>query len=71
MRGISLVRVFPRSSVRWHPFRRPIFTVRHRIDAFESLHTDMKLVLAGGSSRSDSYVKTSRRHESDRIRFLP
>ncbi len=41
------------------------------IDAFESLHTDMKLVLAGGSSHSDSYVKRLRRHESEQIRFLP
>ncbi len=41
------------------------------IDAFENLHTDMKLVLAGGSSHSDSYVKSLLRHESDRIRFLP
>src|SRR5258708_33974403 len=31
----------------------------------------MKLVLAGGSSHSDSYVKSLHRHESDRIRFLP
>jgi Glycosyl transferases group 1 len=31
----------------------------------------MNLVLAGGSSHSDSYVKSLRRHESDRIRFLP
>jgi glycosyltransferase involved in cell wall biosynthesis len=41
------------------------------IDAFEKVDTDMKLVLAGGSSHSDYYVKTLRRHESDRIRFLP
>jgi len=41
------------------------------IDAFESLNTDMKLVLAGGSSHSGSYAKSLRRHESDRIRFLP
>jgi glycosyltransferase involved in cell wall biosynthesis len=41
------------------------------IDAFENVRTDMKLVLAGGSSHSDSYVKSLRRHESDRIRFLP
>ena len=41
------------------------------INAFENLHTDMKLVLAGGSSHSDSYVKSLRRHESDKIRFLP
>ena len=31
----------------------------------------MKLVLAGGSSHSDAYVKSLRRHESDQIRFLP
>jgi len=45
------------------------------IKAFESLNTGMKLVLAGGSSggssHSDSYAKSLRRHESDRIRFLP
>ena len=45
------------------------------IDAFESLNTEMKLVLAGGSSggssHSDSYAESLRRHESDRIRFLP
>jgi len=41
------------------------------IDAFENLHTGMNLVLAGGSSHSDAYVKSLRRHESDRIRFLP
>jgi glycosyltransferase involved in cell wall biosynthesis len=41
------------------------------IKAFETLHTSMKLVLAGGSSHSDAYVKSLRRHESDRIRFLP
>ncbi|MGA8540336.1 MAG: glycosyltransferase family 4 protein, partial [Terriglobales bacterium] len=39
--------------------------------AFKNLNTDMKLVLAGGSSHSDSYVKSLRRHESDQIRFLP
>jgi len=41
------------------------------IDAFETLHTDMKLVLAGGSSHSDSYARRLRRHESAQIRFLP
>jgi len=41
------------------------------IDAFEALHPDMKLVLAGGSSHSDAYVQSLRRHESDRILFLP
>ena len=39
--------------------------------AFENLDTSMKLVLAGGSSHSDSYAEGLRRHESDRIRFLP
>jgi glycosyltransferase involved in cell wall biosynthesis len=49
------------------------------IEAFEHLHTDMKLVLAGGSSggsskgssHSDAYAESLRRHESERIRFLP
>ncbi len=41
------------------------------IDAFENIQTNMKLVLAGGSSHSDSYANGLRRHESDKIRFLP
>jgi len=41
------------------------------IEAFEKIRTDMKLVLAGGSSHSDSHVASLRRHESDRVRFLP
>ena len=41
------------------------------IEAFEKISTDMKLVLAGGSSHSDSYVENLRRHSSSRIRFLP
>jgi glycosyltransferase involved in cell wall biosynthesis len=41
------------------------------IDAFRALNPRVKLVLAGGSSHSDSYVKSLRRYESDQIRFLP
>jgi len=41
------------------------------IDAFEHIRTDMKLVLAGGSSHSDAYVKSLRRRQSEQIRFLP
>lgn len=41
------------------------------INAFEALNSGMKLVLAGGSSHSDDYVKSLRRHESEHIRFLP
>ena len=41
------------------------------ISAFERVQTSMKLVLAGGSSHSDSYVEELRQHESERIRFLP
>ena len=41
------------------------------IDAFERIHTDMKLVFAGGSSHSNAYVDELRRHESPRVRFLP
>jgi glycosyltransferase involved in cell wall biosynthesis len=40
------------------------------INAFETLDTRMKLVLAGGSSHSNSYANGLRRHESDKIRFL-
>ena len=41
------------------------------IEAFERVRTNMKLVLAGGSSHSDAYIQELRRHESGRIRFLP
>ncbi len=41
------------------------------IEAFEKIDTDMKLVLAGGSSHSDEYVKQLRQHESERVHFLP
>jgi glycosyltransferase involved in cell wall biosynthesis len=41
------------------------------IEAFEEIPTDMKLVLAGGSSHSDEYADSLRQHESERIRFLP
>jgi glycosyltransferase involved in cell wall biosynthesis len=40
------------------------------IEAYEKLKTPVKLVLAGGSSYSDSYVATLRQHESDQIRIL-
>jgi len=39
------------------------------IEAYERLSTDVKLVLAGGSSHSDDYVEALRRHESERIRM--
>ncbi len=41
------------------------------IKAFENTTSSMNLVLAGGSSHSDAYVKSLRRHESEQIRFLP
>jgi glycosyltransferase involved in cell wall biosynthesis len=41
------------------------------IGAFEGISTGMKLVLAGGSSHSDDYVESLRRHESEQIRLLP
>ena len=41
------------------------------IEAFEKVRTDMKLVLAGGSSHTDGYVTNLRAHASERIRFLP
>jgi glycosyltransferase involved in cell wall biosynthesis len=41
------------------------------VEAFENLHTDMKLVLAGGFDPADSFVASLRRRQGDRIRFLP
>jgi glycosyltransferase involved in cell wall biosynthesis len=41
------------------------------IEAFEQIATDMKLVLAGGTSHTDSYVENMRRHASERIRLFP
>ena len=40
------------------------------IEAYERISTDVKLVLAGGSSYSDAYAAELRKHESDRVRFL-
>jgi glycosyltransferase involved in cell wall biosynthesis len=40
------------------------------IEAYERLDTPVKLVLAGGSSHTDSYVETLRSHAGDKIRFL-
>ncbi len=40
------------------------------IEAFKRIETDVKLVLAGGSSHSDDYMAALHRHESDRIRFV-
>ncbi len=74
-------RRFPRQLIEWNllPDNYVLFLGRFSpeknchilIDAFEKVHTDMKLVLAGGSSHSNYYVESLRRHESERIRFLP
>src|SRR5438132_8340894 len=40
------------------------------IEAFKRIETDVKLVLAGVSSRSNDYITALHRHESDNIRFL-
>jgi glycosyltransferase involved in cell wall biosynthesis len=40
------------------------------VDAFEKIKTPLKLVLAGGSSYTDEYVCSLRKHASDRIIFL-
>jgi glycosyltransferase involved in cell wall biosynthesis len=39
-------------------------------EAFSKIDTDLKLVLAGGSSFSDSYVSQLRSHEGNRVIFL-
>ena len=41
------------------------------IDAYERLNTPAKLVFAGGSSYTDTYIERLHQHASDRIRFLP
>jgi glycosyltransferase involved in cell wall biosynthesis len=40
------------------------------IRAFERIEGPVKLVLAGGSSHSDAYVKRLRQHQSDRVHIL-
>jgi len=40
------------------------------IDAFEQIETDVKLVMAGGSSYTDDYSRALRAHASDRVRLL-
>jgi glycosyltransferase involved in cell wall biosynthesis len=40
------------------------------IEAYESLNTDIKLVLAGASSYCDDYARQLRTHVSERIRIL-
>ncbi len=40
------------------------------IEAYERITTDVKLVLAGGSSYSDAYASEVRTHASDRVRIL-
>jgi len=40
------------------------------VEAFEQLHTDAKLVMAGASSYCDDYSRELRTHASDRIRML-
>ncbi len=40
------------------------------INAYKRLQTDVKLVLAGGSSHSDDYVSELWRHKSENIRLL-
>ncbi len=39
-------------------------------EAFSKIDTDLKLVLAGGSSFSDGYVSQLRKHEGDKVVFL-
>ncbi len=40
------------------------------IEAFENLNPSLKLVLAGGSSHSDSYVRALRKRRSNQIKIL-
>jgi glycosyltransferase involved in cell wall biosynthesis len=40
------------------------------IDAFENLHTDVKLAFAGGSSQPNAYASQLRKRQSERVVFL-
>jgi glycosyltransferase involved in cell wall biosynthesis len=40
------------------------------VEAFESIPSDAKLVLAGGSNTNDEYSQNLRRHASERVRLL-
>jgi glycosyltransferase involved in cell wall biosynthesis len=40
------------------------------IEAYEKMETPISLVMAGGSSYSDTYAKTLRNHASDKVRLL-
>ncbi len=40
------------------------------VDAYERLHTDVKLVLAGASSYCDDYSRQLRAHSSERVKIL-
>ncbi|HEV7219464.1 MAG: glycosyltransferase family 4 protein [Terriglobales bacterium] len=40
------------------------------IEAYENLKPSVKLVLAGGSSHSDAYVRGLRKHQSDQVRIF-
>lgn len=44
--------------------------VHYLTEAFSKIDTDKKLVLAGGSSFSDSYVRRLREYEGDRVLFM-
>ncbi len=70
----------PRKILEWdiHPGRYILFLGRlspekgcHTlVEAFESLQTDVKLVLAGPSSYCDDYSRQLRSHAGDRIKIL-
>jgi glycosyltransferase involved in cell wall biosynthesis len=40
------------------------------VEAFEQIDSEVKLVMAGGSSYSDAYTQRLRQHASDRLRIL-
>ncbi|HEV2401709.1 MAG TPA: glycosyltransferase family 4 protein [Candidatus Sulfotelmatobacter sp.] len=78
--GVLRERSKPRMILEWglEPGRYVLFLGRFSpekgchllVEAFEQIHTDVKLVMAGGSSYSDEYSQRLREHASDRIRIL-
>jgi glycosyltransferase involved in cell wall biosynthesis len=78
--GVLRERKEPRKILEWGlaPGRYVLFLGRFSpekgchllVEAFERLNTDMRLVLAGGSSYCDDYSRELRTHASDEIRIL-
>jgi glycosyltransferase involved in cell wall biosynthesis len=78
--GVLRERSVPRKILEWglEPGKYALFLGRFSpekgchllVEAFEQIETDVKLVMAGGSSYCDDYSRELRTHASERIRVL-